>query len=166
MDLTKILDRTLDKDFVVQLFKEQKEVFDAGVTLALKNEQPMSWRATWILKHSIQKNDTRIQYFIDDFIELIPKTNNSQQRETLNILLKMKLDDEQEGKLFDVCMGLWENITKPAAVRYLSFKFIFNVCEKYPELKGELDFICQEQYLENISPGIKKGIDKMIKERS
>jgi len=166
MDLSTILNGRLDKNFVVQLFKEQAEAFEAGLSLAIQNKQPLSWRATWILKHSIQKNDPRIKPFIDDFIKIIPNRNNSHQRETLNILLKMKLNDEQEGKLFDICMSLWENLNKPAAVRYLSFKYIFNTCQKYPELKGELDFICQEQYLENISPGIKKGIVKLINSRA
>ena len=162
MDLTKILDRTLEKDFVVQLFKEQMEVFEAGLELTLKKEDPLAWRATWIIKHSMQKNDARIFAYVDDFIDLLPNTNESQQRELLNILAKMKLNDEQEGKMFDLCMTLWENLNKPPAIRYVAFKFIYTVCEKYPDLNSELEFICQEQYLETLSPGIKKSIMKLI----
>ena len=162
MDLSKILGGKLEKDFVVQMFKEQSEVFDAGLALALRDEQPLSWRATWILKHSMQKNDARVFPLIDELISMIPKRTESHQRETINVLSKMTLNDEQEGKMFDLCMTLWENLNKPPAIRYVAFKFIYTVCEKYPDLNSELEFICQEQYLETLSPGIKKSIMKLI----
>ncbi|GGF77333.1 hypothetical protein [Wenyingzhuangia marina] len=163
LNLDNILSNRLDKDFLIQLFQEQKEVHTAAIQVALSNKQPQAWRATWILTHCTSKNDSRIIPYISNFIEKIPKQKDGQQRETIKILDKMKLNDEQEGKLFDICMSIWENLAKAPAVRYLAFKFIHKTCQKYPELSGEMSFISQDQYLETLSPGIQKNVKKIIK---
>lgn len=162
MDLSNILDKRLDKDFLIQLFQEQAEVHASAIQLSLTHQQPQAWRATWILKHCTSKNDTRIFPYIDKYIKIITNLKDGHQREILNILDKMTLDEEQEGRLFDICMSIWENITKAPAVRYLAFKHIHKTCTKYPELENELLFLCQDQYLESLSPGIKKIILKTI----
>ncbi|MGY5353032.1 hypothetical protein ACXGQW_10810 [Wenyingzhuangia sp. IMCC45533] len=163
MDLTNILSSRLDKDFLVQLFNEQNEVHQSAIQISLKNHQPQSWRATWILSNCTKANDNRIKPYVNDYIKAIVDKKDGHQREILKILLKMKLNDEQEGRLFDICMNLWENIGKASGLRYLSFKFIVKTCEKYPELNGELVYVCQEQYLENLTPGIKKIIARIVK---
>ena len=162
LNLDNILSNRLDKDFLIQLFQEQKEVHAAGIQVALSNKQPQAWRATWILTHCTAKNDPRIIPYISDFIEKIPKQKDGHQREIIKILDKMKLNDEQEGKLFDFCMSIWENLAKASAVRYLAFKFIHKTCQKYPELNGEMTFISQDQYLETLSPGIQKIVKRMM----
>lgn len=162
MDLSKILNNKLDKDFLVQLFQEQQEVHSSAIKLSLQNKQPESWRATWILANCTLKNDVRIVPFIDNYIKAIHNKKDGHQREILKILFKMKLNDEQEGRLFDISMNLWENINKAPAARYLAFKHIYKTYEKYPELKGELEYICQDKYTEKLSPGIKKIILKMM----
>lgn len=163
LNLDNILSTRLDKDFLIQLFQEQKEVHASAIQVAISNQEPQAWRATWILTHCTIKNDIRIQPFISKFIEVLPLKKDGHQREILKILHKMDLNEEQEGKLFDNCMSLWENTNKAPAVRHLAFKYIHKICEKYPELKGELTFISQDHYLENLSPGIKKIIERIIK---
>lgn len=160
MDLSTILDGKLDKEFLTQLFQEQEEVYKAAIELALNNNHPLAWRAAWILAGCTQKNDPRIQPFVNNFIKEIHLKKDGHQREILRTLLLMKLDDEQEGHLFDICMTLWENINKTPSIRYLAFKVIYQICEKHSELKDELLFITQNQYLESLSPGIKKGVQK------
>ncbi|NJB82450.1 hypothetical protein [Wenyingzhuangia aestuarii] len=163
MDLDFILDKRIDKDFLIQTFKEQAEVHAAAIQVALSNKQPHAWRATWILTHCTKKDDDRIHPYIDEFIKAIDQKKDGHQREILKILDKMSLDEEQEGRLFDICMNLWENIAKAPALRYMAFKQIHKTYQKYPELNGELEFISQEHYLESLSPGIKKIIHRIIK---
>ncbi len=166
MDLTKILDNKLDKDFLIQLFQEQEEVYYSAIELAITNKQPFAWRATWILKHCTSKNDIRITPYINDFIKAIAHKKEGHQREILNILLKMDLNETQEGRLFDICMSLWETIAKAPSVRYLAYKHIHKICESHPDLKSEIDFITQPHYLESLSPGIKKGILTLSKKNN
>ncbi|MGY5354574.1 hypothetical protein [Wenyingzhuangia sp. IMCC45467] len=163
LNLDNILSNRLDKDFLIQLFQEQKEVHASAIQVALSNKQPQAWRATWILTHCTSKNDPRIIPYISHFIEKISKQKDGQQREILKILDKMELDEEQEGKLFDICMSIWENLNKASAARYLAFKFIYKTCTKYPDLNGELAFISQNQYIETLSPGIQKIVKRIIK---
>jgi len=163
LNLDSILTKRLDKDFLIQLFQEQTEVHSRAIEVSLTKQEPQSWRASWILSHCTCENDTRIQPFISDLIKILRDRKDGHQREILKILSQMELNEEQEGKLFDICMTLWEDLSKAPAVRYVAFKFVHKTCTKYPDLKGELTFICQNQYLETLSPGIQKSVQKIIK---
>lgn len=161
VDLSNILSNKLDKDFLVQLFNEQKEVYQSAIAISLQNKQPTSWRAAWILAHCTKPNDPRMIPHIDTYIQNIADKKDGHQREILKILYPMVLNEEQEGKLFDLSMRFWENIHKSSSLRYLAFKHIYKTAEKHPELLDEITYICQNQYLETLSPGIQKIIIKM-----
>ena len=76
----------------------------------------------------------------------------------------MELNDEQEGRLFDICVSLWEKIGKVPSIRYTAFRFIIQTAKKYPELSSEINYLTEDQFLETLSPGVKRGVAKMINE--
>jgi hypothetical protein len=114
----------------------------------------------------MQENDVRFQKHIKAMIDSVPGKKDGHQRELIKILLNMELDDEQEGFMFNLCVGIWEKIGKDPSVRYTAFKFILKVIKKYPELSQELNFYTQDQYMESLSPGVRRGIFRMIKENN
>jgi hypothetical protein len=86
------------------------------------------------------------------------------QREFLKILLRMELNNKQEGKLFDICMTIWEDINKSPSVRILAFSTLVSLTKKYPELISEIEFLTQSHYIETLSPGIRHSFERMKKE--
>jgi hypothetical protein len=58
---------------------------------------------------------------------------------------------------------VWERIGKKPSVRYNAFKIIVKIAKKHPDLSHEIGFLIQDQYLESLSPTVKKSISKMIK---
>ena len=74
----------------------------------------------------------------------------------------MEISEKYEGEIFDICMNLWEQISKNPSVRMTAFKFILKISKKHPELLEEISFLTQEQYLESLSPGVKRSIEKMM----
>ncbi|PWJ39273.1 hypothetical protein [Sediminitomix flava] len=158
-----ILFERIQKEAMIAFVQKNDQNFSEAIDLVLGNQYPLSWRASWILGHAMKKNDGRIRPYVDKLIDLIePAEHDGQQRELMKLLFKMKLDEEQEGKLFDICMNLWEKIGKTPSVRSTAFKFILDIIKKYPELKEEIAFVMEPQYIEPLSPGIQRSIKKQL----
>ena len=140
------------------------EDFEEAIILAVSDKQPYSWRAAWLLWSCMEENDTRIQGYIKIIINSITTKNDDHQRELLKILLQMELNEEYEAFLFDVCTTVWKQINKKPSVRLTAFKIIVKIAKKHPDLSHEIIFLTQNQYLNSLSPVVKRSISKMIKE--
>lgn len=151
------------KDEMISFMGAHPESFEEAVKLAISKKQPYSWRAAWLLWSCMEQNDPRIQGYIKSIISTIETKDDGHQRELLKILLQMELNEEHEGFLFNVCVTVWEKINKKPSVRFTAFKFISKMAKKYPDLRHEITFLTQNQYLDTLSPGVKKSVYKMIK---
>ena len=110
----------------------------------------------------MKENDLRLQGYISSILESIQEKEDGHQRELIKILGQMNLNDEHEGRLFNICMTVWESINKRPSVRYTAFVFIIKIAKRHPEISGEIDFITQDRYMESLSPGIKNSISRMV----
>ena len=159
-----ILLERINKDQLISRLQTHGEDFKECVRIASSTKQPQAWRGAWILNHCIQDNDIRVRDFIPAFLEVINYTIDGHQREILKILLRMDLDEDQEGLLFDACLHIWEAVGKSSSVRITAFKVLSGITRKYPDLLNELEFAVQEQYLEPLSPAIKTSAIKIWSE--
>lgn len=161
------LEKTLTgcyKDEMISFMNAHPEYFDEAVELAVEDKQPYSWRAAWLLWSVIEENDKRIKKFIKRIVNAAKTKSDSHQRELLKILLMMELDKKYEGVLFDICMNIWEQISKAPSVRVNALKMIIKIADKHPELKQEISFLAQDHYLESLSPGAKHSALRMMNE--
>ena len=150
------------KDGIVVFLKAHPECWEEAIELAIANKQPYSWRAAWLLWSCIEKNDTRIQPRIQSLIDGLKDKKDGHQRELLKILIVMELSEEQETNLLDYCIRLWKDIKKTPSIRYTAFRFINKIVSKYPELRNEIKYYTVKKYIETLSPGIQKSINKLI----
>ena len=150
------------KDGMIAFLQSNPECWEETIQLAVTNKQPYSWRAAWLLNSCIEKNDIRIQLLIPTFIESLNNKTDGHQREILKILLLMELTEKQESIVLDFCIQLWKDILKTPSVRYTAFRFMHNITLKYPELKNEIKFYTEKIYIETLSPGVRKSINKWI----
>ncbi len=162
--LQNILSESLHKDELVFFLKKNNGLFDETVQIALGDDEPQSWRAAWLLKSYITKNDRRIREHLNSFLKRIDGKKDGHQREFLKLLMKMELTEKQEGILFDKCITIWEDISKSSSVRATAFLIIVNTVKKYPELFIEIEFLTQNHYVETLSPGIRNSIVKTFRE--
>ncbi|MFO7526084.1 MAG: hypothetical protein R6W68_11585 [Ignavibacteriaceae bacterium] len=152
------LEKTLTscyKNEMISFMNSHPECFEEAVKLALSDKQPYSWRAAWLLWSVIEENDKRIKKFIKKIVTASKTKSDSHQRELLKILLMMDLDEKYEGVLFDMCMDIWEQISKAPSVRINALKLIIKIANKHPEFKHEISFLAQDHYLESFSPGVR-----------
>ena len=159
-----ILANRFNKEELSAFINKHPHEFENAVTIALSDNHPLAWRAAWLLSNSIEKNDSRIQVQINNIIKVIKFKMDGHQRELLKILEKMKIDEDQEGQLFDVCMTIWEGINKTPSVRIVAFRIIVKIAKKYPELKDEIEYLTQRHYSETLSEGIKRSFERLKNE--
>lgn len=152
----------ISKEAMIQKVNENHESFEEAMQIALSSKEPQCWRAAWILGHCTKKNDLRLPPHADKIIATIGDRKDGHQRELIKILIKIKLTDDQEGRLFDRCMSIWEAVGKSPSVRHFAFFYISDLAAKYPELKNEITFLIQPEYLDTLSPGIRRSIEKRI----
>jgi hypothetical protein len=150
------------KEGMIRYMAEHPEDFDEAVRLALSDKQPYSWRAAWLLWSCMEPNDKRMRSYLDEAMQVIPSLKAGHQRELLKILSVMVLDEEQEGRMFALCMDIWEQVQKAPSVRGNAFMIIVRMAGKYPELMNEIRLLTQEQYMETLSPGIRHSIQLMM----
>jgi hypothetical protein len=152
------------KDEMISWLKSHPEHFDEAIKLAISDKQPFAWRAAFLLTSCMEENDRRIQKHIKAIVDTIKTKKDGHQRELIKILYKMDIKEKYEGILFDICITIWEGIDKNPSVRITALKFILKVANKHPELLEEIVFLTQDHYLESLSPGVRRSIERMMKE--
>ncbi|MFY0683392.1 MAG: hypothetical protein JXR20_02490 [Balneola sp.] len=152
------------KSEMIEFLAQHPQNFDPAMLLALGNELPICWRAAWLVGGTTEKNDARIKQYIHQIIKVLPERGDGHQRELLKLLLKMDLTEDYESLLFDHSVSIWEQVRKQPSVRYFAFKGMVKVTEKYPDLKNEVLSLTQPHFINPLSPGIRKGVLKIIKQ--
>lgn len=162
LPIDQLLSTTFDKQAVVQRLKENPEEVDIAMTLMHGTEQPQAWRAAWALKEVLANNDPRLLAKLDDLLQVLGNRPDGHQRELLHLIERCELNDEQEGSLFETCLYIWAQPSKSPSVRYTAIKHLIGIINKYPELKNELSPYLENEYLEGLTPGVRRGVDKLI----
>jgi hypothetical protein len=152
------------KEELISFLKSHPEHFDEAIKLAISDKQPFSWRAAFLITSCMEENDKRIQKYIKSIVDNLKTKKDGHQRELIKILYKMDIKEKYEGTLFDICMTIWEGIGKNPSVRITALKFILKVANKHPELLEEIVFLTQDHYLESLSPGVKRSVERMMTE--
>ncbi|TVQ08580.1 MAG: hypothetical protein EA361_16375 [Bacteroidetes bacterium] len=160
--MKEILAGRFNKEELVKLLNADREKFDETLLIALENKHPVSWRAAWMLYHTMEEKDRRLQPYLPQLIRALKGKGDGHQRELLRIIGLLEITEEYEGILFDACMEIWEQVGKIPSVRIFAFRLIVQIARKYPELKNEISFLTQPHYTETLSPGIKNSLQKLV----
>ncbi|WP_258098160.1 hypothetical protein [Marinoscillum pacificum] len=157
-----LLSKNLSRDILIEYLDQHPEEYEEAVRIAQTSHLPQCWRACWVLFHITSKDDERLKPHLSELIMSIKGKTGGHQRELIKLISKMSLDEDQEGMMFDRCMTIWESVKMIPSVRMMAFKFLMKVVNKYPELKMELRHITQDHYLESLTPGVRRSIDKQL----
>ena len=152
------LTQRIHKESMLRKVRADENNINLLLEWSMLKEQPLGWRAIWILKQVLKKNDPRLLPHIDKVLDHFTTFNESQKREWLKTLEHQLINEDQEGLLFDLCVTEWKKIQNHPALRASSIQVIFKLLKKYPELKDELNHLMGAEYLETLSPGIRRII--------
>lgn len=160
---TKLQYRLLNshKTEMISHMKSNPKEFDELLKLALADIPPYSWRAAWLLWSCIDKNDQRVRKSVKKIIDIIPKRKDNLQRELLIVLQQMEIKADYEGKLFDICVDIWEKVDKNPSLRWNAFKILIAISKKHPDLSKEIITLTESHYTDALSNSVKKSITKL-----
>lgn len=151
------------KTSLIEILHQHPEDKIKLLDLLLNEKDPVAWRAGWLLSDCLDTDDPIIIPLISDIIHFIPEKSEGQQREWLKILLRMNLNEEQEGKLFDLSTQLWLNPKKQPSIRMYSFRLMLKIAGKHPDLIPEIKVLASTEHAENLSPGVKHSVGLLLK---
>lgn len=160
-DLRTIL-MSRNKSAMVHFLKENPEQFEEAVTFSLSGQQPIAWRAAWAIGGNLAECADKLELHLGNILDQLPELDDGHQREFIKILIQCNLDEDQQGLLFDICVSIWEQVRKKSSVRYFAFQVMADMTKIYPELIHEVISLTQPQYINSLSPGIKKGVFKIV----
>lgn len=149
---------------MVSYLNEHPEEFMEAIELAIADKQPYSWRAASLVKNCMVQNDERLKGHLDRIIDVILTKREGHARELLVIVQQMELAEDQEGKVFDICVHLWEKIGYQPSVRHCAFRLMCAIAKRHPDLTHEIELLTDSMYMETLSPGVKRAILKMMNE--
>lgn len=164
-ELEKIFTNWKTKKEVVDLLQDSPDPIKILLDYTLSDRKNM-WRAAWVAASLIGKNDGRYSAYVPKLIKRLSTAKGGFQREILQVLRRLKIDDDQQGYLFDACCGIWENLSNQSSVRITAFKFMIDVVNKYPELKDEVQYFTAKEYTKDLGHGIKRTFEKLLEKHN
>lgn len=151
------------KSEMIAFMHAHPEAYEEAITLAVSDKQPLSWRAAWLLIDCIDPDDARLRPHIRRIIAAIPGKADGHQRELIKLLSFMRFSERDEGRVFDLCLSLWETLGAQPSVRVNALKLLVKIARRHPELTREIGFLTQERYLASLSGPVRKSISKILK---
>jgi len=95
---------------------------------------------------------------------LNPELTSSLKRNILRILQSMEIPENFLGEIYEACYGFLINPKEEIAIRAFAITVLYNISEKYPELKPELAATIESVLSEpGCSPGVQSRAKKALK---
>jgi len=152
---------TFKKEEMLRFLRDNPDELNYAAELALENRQPLSWRSAWVLWSLFQEGVPFPQGFSEKILAVIQEKRDGHQRELLKLLWISGIEEEEDGRIFDLCVSLWEDIRKDPSIRIMAMKWMFRISGAHPELLVEMPYYLQEKFTDPLSPGVKRSLEKL-----
>ncbi|MCX6243744.1 MAG: hypothetical protein NTU98_03485 [Bacteroidetes bacterium] len=149
-------------DLVADLILQKPELFDELVRIFLRNEEPVSRRAAWVTDTISEQKPELILNYLNEIVTSLPRfTHDGMKRESLRILSRSPLPDQQLGLLIKHCFDWLTSAGESVAVKMYSMEILYRISQQEPDLKKELaDSI--EWRMQEETPGFKAHGKKLL----
>ena len=119
--------------------------------------------ALWGLTKATDEEISKLQVILDELIEQAIQTENSSLRRlTLNIIERLKMNEEDlRTDFLDFCLEHMASIEEFPGVQTLCMKLAYRMCCFYPELMDELKRTLEMMDIEYYKPAV-KGLRQRI----
>jgi hypothetical protein len=145
-EFLKIDSSRLNADMVVDKMEEDPDQFDVVWKLVLRDEYPLSMRASRAIWLFAKKHPYFLEHYIPELIGSLQKlTSEGVIKNILNIMGFLDIPKIYLGELFDICLSVAESPSEPVASRANAMTVMYNISNKEPELKPELIAILDAQ---------------------
>ena len=121
-----------------QTVMADEKLFNQLFELVFSDNQPLAWRACWIVDGASELNPALMNDKLPRIItSFISTQNESLKRHFARILCRFPIPEEYQGVVVNRCFDLLVPV-EPAAVRVNAMQLLFNISGQIPDLKNEL----------------------------
>jgi hypothetical protein len=133
------------KKFVKQIENDKKALKEI-TALILGKDKTLSMRASWALSHVSFSSPQNIYPLLPQLLKFLQSTDQHSGaiRNVIRIFMEIHIPEKYCGPLFDICLAHAKNATLPHAVRVFSIYVLGKICQRYPELKTEVEIVLNE----------------------
>ncbi len=151
------------RDMIVQYVGKNPVHFKSILDLMLNSaEQKLREYAAWPISHIGYNHPNLALPHCATLIETLYKEDHPAiHRAALRILQKLEIPEDLQGKAFDICYKLLNDVKRPVATRMFSMKVLYNIAKDEPELLEELKAVIRDYY-EHGSPGFKSQARRIL----
>lgn len=151
-------------EMVADLVYQDPSIYKDLVTIFLRNEEPVSRRAAWIVDEISEKYPEWLQPFVHDIIARLPVfSHDGLKRHSLRILSRYNnIGEEDAGHLISFCFDILLKPFESVAVKVHAMEILHRMSSREPDLKKELAETI-EWRLEEESAGFRNRGMKILK---
>jgi hypothetical protein len=123
----------------------------------------IAWHAAWVTDHASEACPAKLEAYIPELIEQLPKLKSSSlKRHFTRMLISQKIPADQMGLLVDVLYNLLSP-SEAIAVRANALQVLLNIALIEPELQPELIRFTESILEEELTPGMISKARSIIK---
>ena len=151
-------------DLVAGLVFQKPELFDELFRVFMRNQEPVSRRAAWVVDTVSEKHPGLINSHLTEIIEMLSQFNHDGlKRHSMRILARSPLPAEPHlGELINICFNWLLSPHEAIAAKIFCMEILYRISQVEPEIKKELaDSI--EWRIDDESAGYKNRGRKMLK---
>ena len=132
------LSRKVSKEFAMDIIKnkgEMEELMGYFFSKDLRICQMASFPIIAIADHKIELLLPYLTKMVDRYKGA---PHAAYKRNVMRTLQFVKIPEDLEGKVYDLCIEEFCDVKTPTAIRVFSMTVMCNICERHPELSQEL----------------------------
>jgi hypothetical protein len=170
MDLLKLLREEHSKkqtDRIVKYIGADKERFAMLIQLFFKGEYRITQRAAWPLSYCVRQHPELINPYYKKLLDNLARQDIhiAVIRNTVRLLQDVNIPKRYHGRVMSACFDFIQSPETPIAVKAFSLSILSNLSADYPEIRGELKLIINDQW-EHATPAFRSRARKILQNQS
>jgi hypothetical protein len=166
MDILQALSREHSKiqtDRIVAYVGADKGRFAELIGLFFKGEYRITQRAAWPLSYCVRAHPELIQPYFKPLLDNLRRTDLpvAVVRNTMRLLQDVTIPKRHQGRVMSTCFDFIQSPETPIAVKAFSLTVLSHLAADYPDIRGELKLIIEEQW-EHSTPAFRSRAKKVL----
>lgn len=150
---------------IVNWIGDDQKRFDALFYLFLNDEYRVVQRAGWPVSNCVIAHPGFIHKHWLKLVNNLKKTglHNAVKRNSIRLMQNIEIPEKYHGQVMNICFEYMASPTEPLAVKVFSMSVLGKLAKKYPEIKGELKLLIEDQ-LPHQTAGFKSRAKKILQQ--
>ncbi|MBS1735978.1 MAG: hypothetical protein JSS98_05150 [Bacteroidetes bacterium] len=151
-------------DIIVNWVGNHEDRFIQLFECFLTNDYRLAQRASWPLSYCVSAHPELLKNHFGALIKRMksPSVHNAIKRNGVRLLQDVVIPEKFEGEIIEMCFSFLKSPYEAVAIKAFSMSVIFNLAQKYPELKRELKIAIEDQ-ISHQSAAFKSRGNKILK---